>query len=37
MNIPAYIRRALYGWLAWKGAKSNARYIARQRREVRHG
>ena len=36
MTLPLYLR-ALYGWLAWKGRKSNERYLARQRREERHG
>lgn len=27
-----WIRRALGPWLAWKGAQSNARFVARQRR-----
>lgn len=32
-----WVRRVLSPWIAWRGAKSNARYIARQRREIRHG
>jgi hypothetical protein len=28
--------KAIRSWCAWKGAKSNARYIARQRKAVRH-
>lgn len=31
MTLPLYLR-ALYGWLAWKGAQSNKRYLAWQRK-----
>jgi hypothetical protein len=27
-----WVRRALPPWLSWKGAQSNARFVARQRR-----